>query len=66
MARERFYDERDYEDGAVPGDEYYYDCDPDDDLPDGSIPRDELPTLEEEFRRYASLPKGPKWNWRFD
>lgn len=55
MTKEIFYDERDCEDGAVPDDGYYYD--PDDDLPDGSIPVEELPTLEEEFRRYASFPK---------
>lgn len=64
MTRERFYDERDYEDGAVPEDEYHYD--PDDDLPDGAIPRDEMPTLEEEMRRIASFPKKPRWQWRFD
>ena len=64
MARERFYDERDYEDGAVPGDDYQYD--PEDDLRDGSIPRNELPTLEDELRRLADLPKKSIWNWRFD
>lgn len=64
MASERFNDERDFEDGAIPDDGYHYD--PDDDLPDGSIPLEELPTLEEEFRRYASLPKKPTWDWRFD
>lgn len=64
MARERFYDERDFEDGAVPGDDYQHN--PDDDLPDGSIPRDELPTLEEELRRCAGFSKKPKWDWRFD
>lgn len=64
MARERFYDERDYEDGAVPGDDYQYDLE--DDLPDGSIPRHELPTLEDELRRLADLPKKSIWNWRFD
>lgn len=64
MTRERFYDERDFEDGAVPGDDYQYD--PEDDLPDGSIPRNELPTLEDELRRLADLPKKSIWNWRFD
>lgn len=61
MTKERFFDERDFEDGAVPEYEYHYD--PDDDLPDGSIP---LPTLEEEMHRIASFPKKPKWEWRFD
>ena len=64
MTKERFFDERDFEDGAVPEDEYHYD--PDDDLPDGAIPLDELPTFEEEMRRIASLPKKPRWEWRFD
>ena len=64
MTRERLNDERDFEDGAVLGDDYQYD--PEDDLPDGSIPRHELPTVEDELRFLATLPKKSAWDWRFD
>ena len=68
MARERYFDERDFEDGAVPGQEYWsgWNYDEEDDLPDLSIPPRKVKSLEEELRRLASWPPCEHTLWRGD
>lgn len=51
MTRERFYDERDFEDGNSPGE--YYEYDPEDDWADGQAPVESFPDFEALFRREA-------------
>lgn len=54
MTYERFYDERDYEDGADPSDHYTYDFD--DDLPDGYAPIPVVNNITDLFRVPYSGP----------
>lgn len=61
MTRESFYESQD---GILRTDGYQLDLD--DDLPDGAIPLNELPTIEDELRDCASYAKSPLPSWRFD